>query len=394
VALLHLGRAERVWPLFHQGEDPTRRTYLIHRCAALGVDSAVLANRLLGGEEKDPSVRQGLLLALGEYKADQRGEVVRGPLVERVLSDYLDDPDPGVHSAAEWLLRHWGVVERLVRIDQEQLRTSPGRPPGAITKPRWEVNGQGQTFAVIPAPGQFEIGSPPDEKGRFAGEARRQVQIDYPFAIGLKLVTAAEFKKFRPGFGYAKQYSPGEDTPINMVSWYDAAAYCNWLSEQEEIPKDQWCYEPNGKGVYAEGMRVKASHLGLSGYRLPRDAEWEYACRAGTVTAWSHGSDEALLGYYAWYSLNSTEMMHPVGRRKPNGLGLFDAHGNASQWCQEAHDGGIIIDNMDVKSTQDRVRRGGSFYYVAWLAWSACRLGNVPAYRSPDVGCRVARTYR
>jgi hypothetical protein len=173
VALLHLGRAERVWPLFRQGADPTRRTYLIHRCAALGVDPAVLAHRLLGDEEKDPSIRQGLLLALGEYKTDQRAEVARGPLAGRVLRDYRDDPDPGVHSAAEWLLRRWGMMDRVARIDQELLRTRPGRPPRAITKPRWEVNGQGQTFAVIPAPGAFEIGPTPEEKLRFGIKARQ-----------------------------------------------------------------------------------------------------------------------------------------------------------------------------------------------------------------------------
>jgi hypothetical protein len=177
-----------------------------------------------------------------------------------VLRDYQVDPDSGVHSAAEWLLRQWEMVDRLVPIDQALLRARPGRPLGAITRPRWEINGQGQTFAVIPAPGPFEIGSPPDEKGRSLKETRRQVQIDYPFAIGLKLVTVAEFKKFRSGFVYVKKYSPGEDTPINWVTWYEAVAYCNWLSAQEEIPQDQWCYEPNPQGNYAEGMKVKADY--------------------------------------------------------------------------------------------------------------------------------------
>ena len=225
------------------------------------------------------------------------------------------------------------MADRLPRIEAQ-----PRPLAGAVTKPRWYVNGQGQTFAVIPAPGEFEIGSPPDERGRFGGEDRRRVQIDYPFAVAMKLVTVAEFKKFRPDFQYSKQYSPGEDTPINEVSWYDAAAYCNWLSEQEKVPKDQWCYEPNAKGEYAEGMKVKANYRELSGYRLPREAEWEYACRAGTVTAWSHGSDEALLGHYAWYFVNSNSTMHPAGALKPNGLGLFDMHGNAWQWCQDIYD--------------------------------------------------------
>src|SRR5262249_29368672 len=149
VALLQLGQTERVWPLFHQEADPTRRTYLIHRCAALGVDPSILAHRLLGDEEKDPSARQGLLLALGEYGADQRADLVRGPLmdplVERVLRDYRDDPDPGVHSAAEWLPRRWGMITRVARIDRELVEASPGRPLGESTKPRWYVNGQGQT---------------------------------------------------------------------------------------------------------------------------------------------------------------------------------------------------------------------------------------------------------
>jgi formylglycine-generating enzyme required for sulfatase activity len=395
VALLHLGQTERIWPLFHQGADPTCRTYLLHRCAGLKVDPALLASRLLGDEETDPSVRQGLLLALGEYGADQRAEVVRGPLPARLLTDYREDPDPGVHSGAEWLLRRWEMADRLARIDQELTRAGPGRPLGEVSKPRWEVNGQGQAFAVIPAPGLFDIGSPADEKGRFPqGEDRRRVQIDYAFAVALKLVTVAEFKKFRPDFEYPKQWSPGEDTPINAVSWYDAAAYCNWLSAQEKIPNDQWCYEPNAKGEYAEGMRVKAAYQGLAGYRLPREAEWEYACRAGTVTAWSHGSDEGMLGHYAWYSLNSNSTMHPVGTLKPNGLGLFDVHGNAWQWCQEPYQ---YHDNKDIKNNDILFLRGGAFGLVAGYARSASRLGYAPAAPADRIfliGFRVARTYR
>jgi formylglycine-generating enzyme required for sulfatase activity len=386
VALLHLGRPERVWPLFHQGLDPTCRTYLIHRCASLGVDPAILARRLLGDGENDPSIRQGLLLALGEYKVGERAEMARGPLAERVPRDYRDDPDPGVHAASEWLLRRWGMGKL--------VKASSGSPRGDVTKPRWYVNGQGQTFAVIPAPGQFEIGLTPWEKGRFDDEGRRRVRIDYPFAVALKLVTVAEFKKFRPNFEYQKQWSPGEDTPINAVSWYDAAAYCNWLSEQEKIPKEQWCYEPNAKGEYAQGIKVKANVQALSGYRLPREAEWEYACRAGTVTPWAHGWDPDLLVHYAWYRLNADDTMHPVGSLKPNGLGLFDAHGNAWQWCHDVYDEQDNKCNLDVKNNQDRVLRGDAFDYDAGYARSAYHPGSVPASRHRLFGFRVARTYR
>jgi formylglycine-generating enzyme required for sulfatase activity len=395
VALLHLGRAERVWPLFRQGPDPTCRTYLIHRCTALGVEPAILTRRLLGGEEEDPSARQGLLLALGEYGTEQRTELARGPLVDRLLRTYRDDPDPGVHAAAEWLLRRWGMADRVAAIDQDLRRAGPGRPPAEVTKPRWYVNGQGQTFAVIPAPGPFEIGAPAGEIGWLdQGQNRRPARIDYPFAVALKPVTVAEFQKFRPGFVPFKPYSPGPDTPVNLVSWYDAVAYCNWLSAQEKVPPDQWCYEPNGKGEYAEGMRVRAEYQSLSGYRLPREAEWEYACRAGTVTPWAHGSDEGLLGRYAWYSSNASETMHPVGTLKPNGLGLFDVHGNAWQWTQDGPQGEDNKDVGEVKDNRGRVRRGGSFNFGAAASRSAYRFWYVPSYRNGFMGFRVARTCR
>jgi serine/threonine protein kinase/formylglycine-generating enzyme required for sulfatase activity len=394
VALMHLVHTERVWPLFHQPKDPTLRTCLIHRCAVLGVNPEVLAQHVLGNDEKDASLRQGLLLALGEYSADQRAEVVRGPLVDHIVTAYREDCDPGIHSAAEWLLRRWKLADRLTAIDKELPRANPLHQPGDFSKPSWRVNNQGQTFAVIPAPGKFTIGSPQGEPGRDDNnEDQREVQIDYAFAVATKLVTVAEFKKCLPDFRYQKQYSPGEDTPVNAVSWYDAARYCNWLSEQEKIPKDQWCYEPNAKGEYAEGMKVKANYEKLSGYRLPREAEWEYACRAGAITAWSHGSEETMLGNYAWYALNSGATMHPVGWLKPNGLGLFDMHGNAWPWCQEVYVEKANKDITDVKDADGRVLRGGSFRFAAGVVRSAYRGRNGPANRYDDVGCRVARTY-
>src|SRR5262249_9009864 len=202
---------------------------------------------------------------------------------------------------------------------------------------------------------------------------------DYAFAVATKLVTVAELKKCLPAFPRHEQWSLGEDTPGGGVSWYIAARYCNWLSEQEKVPKDQWCYEPNAKGKYAEGMKVKPNYRSLSGYRLPTEAEWEHACRAGTLTAWAHGSDEALLGHYAWYTVNANTIMHPVGSLKPNALGLFDMHGNAWQWCQDVYGEKDNKDIEDVKNINSRVLRGGSFLIGARFVRSAYRGRDVPA---------------
>src|ERR1700732_7075 len=98
-----------------------------------------------------------------------------------------------------------------------------------------------------------------------------------------------------------------------MVTWYDAAAYCNWLSEQQGIPKEQWCYVPNKEGKYAAGMKMAANYLKRTAYRLPTEGEWEYACGAGAETAFSFGEADDLLGKYAWWSANSLSKSHPVG---------------------------------------------------------------------------------
>src|SRR5262249_11287311 len=148
-----------------------------------------------------------------------------------------------------------------------------------------------QAFAIV-SPGEFET----------EGEDKKvKVRVECRFALAARDVTVAEFLRFRKDHQYFKEYAPTEDCPVNGVSWYDAAAYCNWLSKEEGIAEDQWCYLPNKKGEYAKGMRVKANALGLSGYRLPAEAEWELACRAGSTTPWSMGEAEDLLGKYAWF---------------------------------------------------------------------------------------------
>src|ERR1700730_2519877 len=164
-------------------------------------------------------------------------------------------------------------------------------------------------------------------------------------------VTVEQFLRFR-NQEYNKEYVPTPDCPVNLVDWYDAAEYCNWLSEQEGIPKDQWCYLPNDKDEYAEGMKLAPDYLKRTGYRLPSEAEWEYACRAKALISRFYGETEELLAKYAWYEKNAQNRSGVPGDcLKPNDLGLFDVLGHAAKWCQESN--GYYAPEMDGKASED-----------------------------------------
>jgi formylglycine-generating enzyme required for sulfatase activity len=266
--------------------------------------------------------------------------------------------------------------------------------------PPWYVNRQGQTMIVIPGPAEFVMGSPPTEAGRYADESQHRRRIDRTYALAAKPVTKEQFLRYLPKFRpVPMKRFPEPSCPIGCVVWYQAAAYCNWLSKQEDIPEDQWCYEIDGP----EQVKLKANYLRLTGYRLPTEAEWEYACRAGAVTSRYYGESVELLKHYGWHFENSGERTWPVGSKKPNDWGLFDMHGNVWTWCQERirnypeKESMVCEDNEDVLSIdreEHRLLRGGSFGFRPEYVRCAVRLGNVPAYRADYFGLRPARTIR
>jgi formylglycine-generating enzyme required for sulfatase activity len=240
----------------------------------------------------------------------------------------------------------------------------PREPPPTLAPLREGkefVNGVGMKMIPI-KPATFLMGSPPEERGRRDDEPRHEVRLTRPYHLAECTVTVGQFRQFvnetkhktdaEKDRNYRTWKSPGwdqtDDYPVVCVSWNDAVAFCAWLSKKEGVE-----------------------------YRLPTEEEWEYACRAGTTSAYFFGDDESQLGDYAWYDGNAGERARPVARKKANPWGLYDMHGNVWQWCSEP-DGYF------------RVLRGGCWDCRPRNCRAAIRIRYELASRGDNSGFRVA----
>jgi formylglycine-generating enzyme required for sulfatase activity len=446
VALLRMNQPEKVWSLLKHSPDPRVRSYLIHRLGPLGADAGAIIKRL--DDELDITIRRALLLSLGEFDEKTLPADARKALLPNLQTIYRTDADPGLHAAAEWLLRTWKQEAWLKEINEEWAKDKDQREKRlqAIqrlrtqdkekTSPQWYVNGQGQTMVVIPGPVDFLMGSPVTEEGRGPNELQHKQRIGRGFALAAKAVTVEQYRKFNARYGLQEieRWARTADSPVVTTDWFQAAVYCNWLSQQEGLPESEWCYEwqvdPKtvraGSSVgllagasgalaaaygllpgradlqYRGGIKLARNYLRRTGYRLPTEAEIEYATRAGALTSHSFGETEDLLENYAWYLKNSQERTWPVGSKKPNDLGLFDMHGNVWCWCQERYKDypqskeGQAIDDIEdtsyINIQEGRVLRGGSFGNLASYVRCAYRARDVPTSRDANVGFRPART--
>jgi formylglycine-generating enzyme required for sulfatase activity len=240
---------------------------------------------------------------------------------------------------------------------------------GASLEQATETNSIGMAMLLIPA-GEFTMGSPDGDSDE---KPPHKVRITKPFWLGKCEVTVGQFRKFvadskyDAGTGWQTAFaSQTDDHPVVNVSWDDAKAFCDWLTKKESKK-----------------------------YRLPTEAEWEYACRAGTQTQWSFGDNESDLGTYAWFSGNSSNQTHPVGQKQPNAWGLYDMHGNVWEWCADWYDSGYYgkssaNDPTGPEGGSSRVYRGGSWYPPAWDCRSASRLYYEPGSRLYFLGLRVS----
>jgi formylglycine-generating enzyme required for sulfatase activity len=240
---------------------------------------------------------------------------------------------------------------------QTQPETAPGNKTSFT-----ENLADGITLEMVSLPaGQFLMGSSESDSEK----PPHQVKVN-SFAIGKYPITEAQYQAVMGTNTYYSKNNP--QNPVENVSWNDAQAFCQKLSQI------------TGKT-----------------YRLPTEAEWEYACRAGTTTRYYFGDDDNQLGNYAWYSGNSNRTTHPVGQKKPNAWGIYDMSGNVYEWCEDdwhdsyagaPDDGTAWLDN-DNRSQSVKCLRGGSWGSLPNLCRSANRIRGVPD-RLLNYGFRVA----
>jgi formylglycine-generating enzyme required for sulfatase activity len=227
---------------------------------------------------------------------------------------------------------------------------------------------------MLPVPaGSFQMGSPENEPDRYKMEGPvRTVTFQRSFLIGRHEVTFAEYDRFAAATGRRLPFDQGwgrGSRPVINVTWEEAREYAAWLSE----------------------MTGKA-------FRLPTEAEWEYACRAGRQTIFSFGDDAKLLGEFAWYEENSESKTHPVGKKQPNDWGLYDMHGNVWEWLEDDYHQSYYGAPQDGSAWVDKPRgsrlvmRGGSWGDDARHCRSAGRGITAPDYRLHDLGFRLSRS--
>ncbi|MGB0599319.1 MAG: formylglycine-generating enzyme family protein, partial [Rubripirellula sp.] len=219
------------------------------------------------------------------------------------------------------------------------------------------INSIGMQFKPIPA-GVLK---------RMVGEETWDISITKPYEIGIYEVTQAQYVEV---MGLNPSGFNGSGRPVDQVSWVDASEFCRRLSRFSEEKM--------------AGFR----------YRLPTEAEWEYACRAGTATRYSFGASDSRANRYGWSKANSNNQTHEIGLKQPNPWGLYDMHGNVWEWCQDWHGEYSRSDVTDPKGPAEgslRVVRGGSWFNPIGFSQSASRGRSKPDRRVNNHGFRVVR---
>jgi formylglycine-generating enzyme required for sulfatase activity len=320
------------------------------------------------------SYRNAIMVDHGVDFHGHADRLIRG--IEQVSSTG-DSPAPDSIRRWTWRIGLAVLAAVLMLLATLVVVTWPGSRKAAATPEPLKL-------VLIPA-GEFLMGSPDTDPDASDDEKpQHRVRITRPYYVGIHEVTQRQYRAVTGE--NPSNFKGSDDLPVENVRWNDAINYCNALSRKEGlIPFYR---------VQAE--RVEVPDWNGPGYRLPTEAQWEYACRAGSKTRYSFG-DVANLDEYAWYSGDSGDKTHPVGEKRPNAWGLYDMHGNVWEWCWDGFDADLYksysVDDtrLDASEASVRVIRGGGWYDGPRPTRSAFRGGGSPVFRLSNLGFRVAR---
>jgi formylglycine-generating enzyme required for sulfatase activity len=331
---LHLGDARSAERLMALADDPSGRTTFVHGFASWHGELAEVATILR--ESTDPDLRSGLCLALGLIDPSTAPARQRHQVSLALQEASRSATESGTHSAAHWALTKWKAP-------------ATDAAESASTGADWFVSSEGLTMLKIPA-GEFMMGEPDGSQGR----TPHRVTITKPFFMSDREVSVQLFNEFLNDPGVPDGDKPDRSArqipdpdvslspqhPVQNVSWVDAVRFCNWLSQRAG---QKPCYRRTGQResipATASGAQTPLEwdvwewDRDADGYRLPTEAEWEYACRARSTTLYYFGNDVELLPHYGTSSNNRLISARPCGSLMPNGWGLFDMHGNVWEWC-------------------------------------------------------------
>lgn len=274
----------------------------------------------------------------------------------------MREPRPGWMVGGWRRLRMIGVLATILvgascrKVEQPKAGSKP--PPIIKTQ-------SGVAMALVPA-GWFTMGS---DRGEGDQSPAHETWVD-AFLIDQHEMTQEVYGQLVPVSG---SHFKGPQRPVEMISWADAAWYCNMRSRAEGL---QPCYDEE----------TAECDFDADGYRLPTEAEWEYACRAGTTTRWSFGNDPRKLGKYAWFKGNSNNTTHPVKQKRPNPWGLYDMHGNVAEWCNDVYDEDYYGNSPEKNPRgpaqgEKCVLRGGAWNSHGPACGSAYRVGEDPGFQ-------------
>ncbi len=330
VAIWSLGEPEAVTQAFALRHNNELRTQLITQLASANCDPATVLEQIRS--TSDPGIRQAFILSLGEFGAQAISERARADYLSELQSKYLGDRSASIRAAVNFIVRRWkenlpaSIYKELTKQTSQHARNEP------LDRKAWRTAQHGEwirgpralEFAVLETPNPL----PGNQQDRENYAPR--------FGIGLRPISHERFGVFAEEVGLQRATSSAKK-PAQYVSYYDAARYCNWLSQEAEIPRNEWCFKESN----ADDGRMEAvpDYLSKRGFRLPTVAEWRLACGGGARTRFPWGESDKWSDQYAWVSSNSRLAKTDIGLKKPNWCGLFDITGNVSEWVRHNEGG-------------------------------------------------------